>query len=378
MRTKSLVLLLLALGCGLIASIGISQVIDRGNQQEVVTEEMVDVVVAIADLKAGEKITPEKIALDKRPKSQVLEGAFNSIQTAQENPLKLQQPIFKGEMVLLGKFNKEDRSVRIPPGYRTIAIPTDSQSAAGNLLNPEDRVDVLLYIPGNGQNVVPEVKTILRNISVFAVNDKWSNSGEVTDGTTGEGKNTRFVSLLVTPEQGEVLTLAQFQGQLKLTMRSPFDNKDVAGGNDTIKIKEVLSEPASSGSVKDEQKQKSLVNDFFAGMRDLGNTIKEVEEKKLETMQQQTSLNNKPAPPAGPTFESFQMMIYENGAVRAETLAREKKPGSTQWVNTATKGVTVPPVPTTAVPGQTPGVNPASAFGAPQKAPPRTTKDYTF
>jgi len=50
MRTKSLVLLLLALGCGLIASIGISQVIERNRAGSGPVIEYEDIVVSAVDL----------------------------------------------------------------------------------------------------------------------------------------------------------------------------------------------------------------------------------------------------------------------------------------------------------------------------------------
>ncbi len=55
MRTKSLILIFIALGCGLVASIGISQVMEsRGGQSP--TVEMSPILVALADIDIGPRI----------------------------------------------------------------------------------------------------------------------------------------------------------------------------------------------------------------------------------------------------------------------------------------------------------------------------------
>ena len=50
MRSKSIVLLLLALGCGLVASLGISQMMDRGNAPASNNGETEPIFVALSDL----------------------------------------------------------------------------------------------------------------------------------------------------------------------------------------------------------------------------------------------------------------------------------------------------------------------------------------
>jgi pilus assembly protein CpaB len=63
MRPKTLILLVLALGCGLVASIGISQVMQR-NQEAGPSSETSPVWVAKADIKDNEPMTMQNLKLE--------------------------------------------------------------------------------------------------------------------------------------------------------------------------------------------------------------------------------------------------------------------------------------------------------------------------
>ena len=56
MRAKSMVLILIALGCGLVASIAISQVMERGAGSDNAALETVQIYVATADIDVNEQL----------------------------------------------------------------------------------------------------------------------------------------------------------------------------------------------------------------------------------------------------------------------------------------------------------------------------------
>ena len=60
MRSKTIILLVLALGCGLVASIGISQVLNR-NQDAAPPRRQRPVWVAMADIKRGDTLSRRRI-----------------------------------------------------------------------------------------------------------------------------------------------------------------------------------------------------------------------------------------------------------------------------------------------------------------------------
>src|SRR5262245_47967794 len=79
MRPKSLLLLALALGCGLVASIGISQVMDR-NSNSPAAIETEPVYVALHNINLGDPIDSKMIALQEWPKGKVPRGAITKLE----------------------------------------------------------------------------------------------------------------------------------------------------------------------------------------------------------------------------------------------------------------------------------------------------------
>src|SRR5262245_53032769 len=78
MRPKSLILLLLALGCGLVASIGISQVLEHRNQAPAAPE-MEKILVATKDIKVNEPFTDKNVQLEDWPKEKIPTDAIRDV-----------------------------------------------------------------------------------------------------------------------------------------------------------------------------------------------------------------------------------------------------------------------------------------------------------
>jgi pilus assembly protein CpaB len=220
MRTKSLVLLVLALGCGLVASIGISQIIEQNKNSPVATETEA-ILVAMKPITAQEQLKAENIKLEQWPKNLVPKGALTKIEEIEGRRVK--HALSPGEPILQNKLvGEQDKrpTIEVPPGYRLKAVHADAVSAVGNLIQPGDRVDVLVYLKNfKGGAQMQATSTILQDIKVFAVNDQWRANDE-----SGDSIATKNVTLLLTPEQAERLTLASELGKVSLVLRSPDDN----------------------------------------------------------------------------------------------------------------------------------------------------------
>lgn len=340
MRTKSLVLLLLALGCGLIASIGISQVIERNRAGSGPAIEYEDIVVAALELKENDKLKSASIELKPFPKGTAPDGAYHSIEDALKVTYRLRTVIAKGEPILPTKFldPNQDNTQRIPMGMRVVAIQADSQSAAGNLLKPDDRVDVLLHVPAsNNQPAV--VKTVLRNIRIFSVND---NTRAVSEGEATTEKNTRFVTLLVNTEQQGVVMLAQHQGQIKLSLRHP-DDVDPPEDTGLQNIGKVLTSNGSSNTNNAEAEEAARIKPLEKVSNSVGSffdTLNAVAEKAKEN-QTPVAPASAGTPPALP-YEVFQTVIIENSTPRVVEMSRDKKNPKGTWVSDGVKGARMP------------------------------------
>ena len=201
MRTKSLVLLVLALGCGLVASIGISQIIEQNKNSAVATETEA-ILVAMKPITAQEQLKAENIKLEQWPKNLVPKGALTKIEEIEGRRVK--HALAPGEPILQNKLVGDDdkrATTDVPPGYRLKAVHADAVSAVGNLIQPGDRVDVLVYLKSNfnGGTQQAGTTTILQDIKVFAVNDQWR------PGDSGEGEPSgRATALCRTHHDGKV------------------------------------------------------------------------------------------------------------------------------------------------------------------------------
>jgi pilus assembly protein CpaB len=224
MRTKSVALLVLALGCGLVASLGITQVMARRGSDATPAGETQTVMVAVKDVALGETLSTQNVRSEEWPQGKVPTGALARLEDVDGR--KGRAKFYQGEPILEQRlFGKGMDPVGadglIPKGYRVVTVRVDAVSANGNLLLPGSRVDLLVHIARNPSIGFPETttRTILQNIKVFAVNEVVST--DPAGGPESKSIAARTVSLLVTPNQAEKITLAAELGNIRLVMRSP-------------------------------------------------------------------------------------------------------------------------------------------------------------
>jgi pilus assembly protein CpaB len=227
MRARSVALLLLALGCGLVASIGITQVIGkRGTAPADPTGETNAIFVALEDVPFGEALTPQVLRLESWPEGKVPAGALARIEDVEGR--RTRTKLYAGEPILENKLfakgvSEQGYSTMIPKGYRVVAVRVDLVSGSGLIL-PGDRVDVLVHLLRNPVHGILETttRTILQDVKVFAVNSVVETQGQDEKTITAQ-----TISLLVTPEHAQIVMLAEELGRLRLIMRS-FEDDEIA------------------------------------------------------------------------------------------------------------------------------------------------------
>jgi pilus assembly protein CpaB len=243
MRPKSLILILFALGCGLVASIGISQVMESRARNGSV--EMQQIYVALVDVPQRTALTPDMVKLEEWPKERVPLGAITKLESLEGRTPR--HPLYAGEPILENKLIDPQKdlgvvSEKIRAGFRAISVKVDNEVGAAGLILPGDRVDVLVFL----QKRPPEVpqtttKTILRNVTVFAVNDQ--TSLETDKGETSVAAKT--VTLEVKPSDAERLTLAQSLGRLRLILRRGDDAEGEKQDSDGVLVRDLFGDRTS-------------------------------------------------------------------------------------------------------------------------------------
>ncbi len=226
MRPKSLMLLALALGCGLVASIGISQVLDS-NGKKTVAEQTTPIYVALKNINLGDPIDEGMVSLQEWPKSKVPVGAIAKWEDLEDR--RPRAVIFEGEPLmevkLLAKGQRQDPISGIPEGMRLKTVSVDARKSAAGLLSPGDRVDVQLFVHRNERENIPHpfTKIILQNVRVYAVDQAVQRDADGSEARTV----AKTVSLIVSPQQANRITTAENLGEISLIPRHPDDDKIV-------------------------------------------------------------------------------------------------------------------------------------------------------
>jgi pilus assembly protein CpaB len=107
----------------------------------------------------------------------------------------------------------------IPEGMRALSVRVDEVIGVAGFVMPSTRVDVLLTITprAGGGNEQPVTRIILQNIQTLASGQTIQRS---EDGTP---QSVSVVTLLVSPEEAERLTLAATEGRIQLALRNGLD-----------------------------------------------------------------------------------------------------------------------------------------------------------
>lgn len=229
MRPKSIVLLMLALGCGLIASIGINQVLANRAAPQGPAEETTSIWVSQTQIEQGGRVEAEMLKLEPWPTHLVPAGAITDLADVESRVTRAR--IFAGEPMLATKlFNRGDSdsgaTILIPAGYRVTPVKVDAVSGGSGLLQPGDQVDVLVFLEKNEGKDIPVSGTItlLQDVRVFAVNAEFRRRKQENDSVA----MAKTISLVLTPEHVEMVTLAAYMGKIQLALRSPEDDEIVA------------------------------------------------------------------------------------------------------------------------------------------------------
>jgi pilus assembly protein CpaB len=250
-------LLALALGCGLVASIGISQVMDRNNRPNA-TIELAPIYVAKHNINLGDPIDAAMLSLQEWPKDKIPRGAISNL--AELEGRRPRTAIIEGEPILDGKLlapgQVADPIQQIPKGMRLKTIAVNAEKGVG-LLGPGDRVDVQLFVRKDARTGVEtaKAKIILQNIRVFAVDQTVQRSPDGSD----EKAIAKTVSLMLTPEQASKLSLAEQIGEISLIPRNPDDNEIATWAE--MKIEDLLGDGDSSSREKEQGLDKMAAAD---------------------------------------------------------------------------------------------------------------------
>jgi pilus assembly protein CpaB len=184
------------------------------------SEPGVDVIQAANDLQVGSKLQDGDIRIVKVPASILPPNSYKAKSQVLGRGVIL--PVQKGEFILPSKLAAENAGSGlpslIPPGMRAVSVRVNEVVAVAGFVVPGTRVDVLLTGNPGGANE-QQTTTVLENVAVIAAGQKLERNA------AGEPQSTPVITLLVSPDDAQKLTLASSQGHIQLALRNPVDTK---------------------------------------------------------------------------------------------------------------------------------------------------------
>lgn len=214
MKSKQLILIAIALLCGLVSAIGIIQAM--GNKGPVAEKiPMGPVLVASAHLDHKAELNEENVSLENWPKKLIPEGAASDLAEVQGKFITTR--LRTGQAIILEDvFNRNEiPGLAIPPNHKVINIKVPSEDLLAGLLRPGDRVDIIGIFDTKSRSGErkSETKTFLKAIRVFNIGGSTSAQDQKKNGSS-----SGIVGVLVTEPQSEKIVWAKANGEIRLAM----------------------------------------------------------------------------------------------------------------------------------------------------------------
>jgi pilus assembly protein CpaB len=177
---------------------------------------LTQIVAAVGPLKMGQRLELGDLKLVDWPEGKQPKGSFSRREDCVGRALIV--PVAEGGAILEQELAPREAgaglAVAIPVGMRAVSVGVDDVVAVAGFVTPGTFVDVLAT--GSGPRG-PVTRTILEHIRVLAVGQ------QVQADSTGKPQTAPVVTLLVTPEQAQSLTLASTEGRIHMALRNAGD-----------------------------------------------------------------------------------------------------------------------------------------------------------
>ena len=183
----------------------------------------VQIAIAEVDLPAGTKLKTEMMKMVPFLEESLPPGYFSDLDKPAGRIVVA--PIKRQELILESRLAPKDvkrggMAAILKPGKRAVSIAGNKVLGLSGLINPGDRVDILLTT-SDPKTQKQLNKTVFENVLVLATGTQLSRNAE------GKPSPVDNYTLEVTPEQGEKLVLAASQGKIHFALRSVLDRDTV-------------------------------------------------------------------------------------------------------------------------------------------------------
>jgi pilus assembly protein CpaB len=241
-RNARLALVLaVALTAAGLASLAVYQVVSAIPVREVEVASL-HAVVAAKSIPVGTIVTTEHLKLVPWPARNPVPGAFTKIEAVVNRGAIVEvaenEPLTESKLAPLGSGGG------LPPtiteGMRAISVRTNEVVGVAGFVIPGTRVDVLVTVKERGAQGEPVSRAVVSNVQVLTAGTRFDQEKARSD---GKPIPSTVVTLLVTPQDAERISLAASEGQIMLTLRNPLDVAPTTTNG--VRMANLLAEPAA-------------------------------------------------------------------------------------------------------------------------------------
>ncbi len=230
-RHRHVAMLVAALGCAALAIFSAQSYLDeqlaaeraRHVQAPVPTEQ---VIVARRDLRPGDPVNSDTIAVRSIPRAYAMHGALRPPQFEIFDGSRLVAPLAAGEQLLQALIAGRDAaafSARLKPGIRALTIAVDEINSISGMLQPGDRVDLFFSArsPDGKRSEAGETTVPLQQNLLVLATGRQVRAG-VDDRHAG-ARAFSSITVELPPPEAQRLVVAQRTGRLTAVLRHPDD-----------------------------------------------------------------------------------------------------------------------------------------------------------
>jgi pilus assembly protein CpaB len=212
--------------------------------------EMVELVVAKRDLRRGDTVGPDTMAVRALPREYAPGGAVAPDRFEAVAGARLLVAMKAGEPLLPAAVATPETagiSSRVKPGIRAMTIAVDEVNSLSGMLQPGDRIDLMLSVrpPSVSGIAQPEItRTLMQGVPVMATGRQ---SRAAFGDEAAAGRSYTSITVEVDPGQAQKLVVAQRSGKLTAVLRNPDDHRTV--GDRRLDVNMLLGLPVQPAAL---------------------------------------------------------------------------------------------------------------------------------
>jgi pilus assembly protein CpaB len=204
-------------------------------------------VVAAKSIPVGTIVTKDHVKLVAWPQRNPVPSSFTKIEDVLNRGAIVEvaenEPLTEIKLAALGAGGGLPPT--IPEGMRAISVKTNEVVGVAGFVVPGTRVDVVVILGKNDATGEPISRAVVSNVQVLTAGTRFDQ-----EQAKAEGKPipSTVVTLLVTPEDAERISLAANEGQIVLTLRNPLDVAPTTTNG--VRMANLLGAPAPAVTIK--------------------------------------------------------------------------------------------------------------------------------